>query len=263
MYSGEMSAQDVHELLELLHDRYNRPEFIDSDPVSLPRRYTLKEDAEIAGFLTATISWGNRKSILQSASRMLGRMGDSPFDYVMQASTGELNRMDGAIHRTFQSVDLRFFILSLRAIYTRYDGLESLFTKAFRNHCGAAGSIHEVRGVFLQTPHEQRSEKHFADPLAGSSAKRINMFLRWMVRNDGRGVDLGLWKDIPMSVLSIPLDVHSGHTAREIGLLKRTASDARAVEELDEALRKYDAIDPVRYDYALFGAGVEKKEMRL
>lgn len=256
-----MKRAEVRELLESLYERYNKPEFIVDDPVSVIHRFSDRKDAEIAGFLTATIAWGNRKSIIQSAEKMITIMGSSPMDFVIHAPDRSLNKLTGAIHRTFNATDFTFFIRALRRIYTQENGMEHAFTHAFQTHQNAGAAIHEVRGIFLQERHEHRSEKHFADPLAGSAAKRINMFLRWMVRNDGRGVDLGLWRGISPAWLSIPLDVHSGNVARDLKLLRRASNDAAAVQELDAALRKFDPADPVKYDYALFGVGVDKKSI--
>lgn len=263
MPRGEASVRvrlrrsEIREVLETLHDRYNHPRFIAEDPISVPHRYIRREDIEIAGFLAATIAWGNRRSILQSASRMMERMGDSPFEFVMESSGIRVGRVPAAVHRTFNEADLAFFLGALRKIYLDHGGLEQVFQSAFLKHADAAAAIHEVRRLFLSVPHLPRSEKHLADPLAGASAKRINMFLRWMVRRDSRGVDFGLWKGIPMSMLSIPLDVHTGNTARRLGLLGRRSNDWKAVAELDRMLRKFDADDPVRFDYALFGIGVD------
>lgn len=257
MRNKRISHAELHVLLEELVDKYNRAEFILLDPVSVPHQYHRKEDIEIAGFLTATIAWGNRKAILASAEKMMRTMGDSPFDYVMEANAASLKKGDAVIHRTFNRVDFSFFIRALRKAYQQPGGLEQLFTHAFLNHAEAGNAIHAVRAFLLDVRHESRSEKHLADPLSGSSAKRLNMFLRWMVRADDRGVDFGLWKNIPMAQLSVPLDVHSGNTARKFGLLTRTANDWKAVCELDASLRKFNPQDPVRYDYALFGLGVD------
>lgn len=254
---NSIAPAELKAILDELADRYNNPGFIESDPVAIPHRFSAKEDIEIAAFLTATIAWGNRKSILSSASRMMSQMGESPFDFVMEAAPAALRRLEGNVHRTFQADDLVFLIRAWRQIYKSHGGMEEVFTRGFQAHGEAGGAIHFVRRHVLAVRHDKRSEKHFADPLAGSSAKRINMFLRWMVRRDGRGVDFGLWKDIPMAQLSVPLDVHSGNTARKFGLLTRTANDWKAVCELDASLRKFNPQDPVRYDYALFGLGVD------
>jgi uncharacterized protein (TIGR02757 family) len=259
----EIRIRELRALMDDLHDRFNRPEFIESDPVSVAHRYRSKGDIEVAGLLTATIAWGNRKSILASADRMLGRMGESPLDFVMEASAAQLARNHGAVHRTFSNTDLAFFVRALRAVYGRHGGPEAVFTRGFSQHHHAAAAIHDFRKIMLQTKHEARSEKHLADPFAGSSAKRINMFLRWMVRRDGRGVDLGIWSGIDPADLSVPLDVHSGNMARSLGLLRRPSNDRKAVEELDAMLRILDPADPVKYDFALFGLGVSGEAVLL
>lgn len=250
---------DEHTLKSFLDEKYlafNRTGFIDDDPVSVPHRYAHKEDREVAAFLTATISWGNRVSILASAKKMLGPMGDSPYDYVM---SGARWRGQGSVHRTFMHDDLRHFLGALRQLYTQPGGFERLMTEAMRGREDSAHAIAVLRNTFLSLPHATRVRKHLPDPEAGAAAKRVNMFLRWMVRRDQHGVDLGLWKGISTAALCIPLDVHSGNVARALGLLSRKANDWKAVRELDTALRAFDPHDPVKYDYALFGLGAIEK----
>ncbi len=237
---------------------YNVPAFVEADPVSIPHRYSLKEDIEIAAFLAATISWGSRSVIVQNGHRMLDLLGESPYDFVMDHDEARLERLTGFVHRTFNEVDFQFFILGLRHIYTRHGGLEGVFSR----HAAADSlqpAISAFKQLFFEIPHPARTAKHVSDPLAGSSAKRINMMLRWLVRDDRCGVDLGIWKKIRPAQLSCPLDVHSGNVARKFGLLQRRQNDARAVAELDQVLRRLDPADPVRYDFALFGLGVFEK----
>lgn len=235
--------------------RYNTPEFIASDPVQIPHLFSRKEDREIAGFLTATISWGNRTSILNSARRMMILMDHSPYDFIMNHRERDLKKMEGFVHRTFNGNDLLIFIAALKNLYRHKNGLEGIF-----NTCQTDDSlqpaIHQLKEEFFSVPHLDRTRKHLPDPVSGSAAKRINMFLRWMVRKDCAGVDFGLWKNISPSVLSCPLDIHSGNVARKLGLLQRNQNDAKAVAELDANLRKLDPADPVKYDYALFGLGI-------
>ncbi|MFM7770098.1 MAG: TIGR02757 family protein, partial [Bacteroidota bacterium] len=201
---------------------------------------------------------GNRISILKSANKMMQRMGDSPFDFVMNSRMGDGFNSDESIHRTFNGEDFWFFIQSLRRIYTKSEGLESVFQTGF-NKGGSWEALLYFREVFMNAK-AHRASKHIADVGKNSSAKRLNMFLRWMVRKDRRGVDLGIWNtSIDQSNLSIPLDVHSGATARKLGLLKRSQNDWSAVEELDFYLRTLDPKDPVKYDYALFGLGESGK----
>lgn len=250
-----------HELKEFLDEKvdlYNRTSFIDPDPISIPHRYTERRDIEIAGFLAATIAWGNRKMILRNADRLMNLMDDSPFDFIINHNASDLERIDKFVHRTFNSVDLIYFMKSLQNIYRNKGGIEVIFN-AHQAVSSLQPSIHEFHRIFFELPHERRTEKHVCDPFKGSAAKRINMFLRWMVRKDDRGVDFGIWKAISPSILSCPLDVHSGNIARRLGILKRKQNDSKAVAELDEILRSFDKNDPVRYDFALFGLGVSEK----
>lgn len=246
---------DIKEFLDEKVLFYNQPEFIDSDPIQVPHRYHRKEDIEIAAFLTATISWGNRKMIIKNAGRMMDLMGNSPYDFVMQSDPESIDQF---VHRTFNAIDLNFFIRSLKNIYQYHGGMEKAFIKNVSGNNVQAG-IHHFKKVFFEIDHPLRTLKHVSDPLKGSAAKRINMFLRWMVRKDNTGVDFGLWSGLLPSQLSCPLDVHSGSIARKLGLLQRKQNDARALSELDASLRAMDPLDPVKYDFALFGLGVFEK----
>jgi uncharacterized protein (TIGR02757 family) len=250
-----MDGEEIRFFLNEKVDQYNNLQFIEQDPVSIPHLFSLKEDKEIAGFLAATISWGNRKAILKSANRMMELLGESPYDFIMSHRQSDLKRLESFVHRTFKGEDLIFFVKGLRRVYNKYGGLEMVFQKN-QQFDSLQGGIISLRRIFFDLPHAARSEKHLSDPEKGSAAKRINMFLRWMVRRDGRGVDLGLWQTISPSVLSCPLDVHSGNVARKLGLLHRKQNDAKAVQELDAQLRIMDPLDPVKYDFALFGLGV-------
>lgn len=250
-----MTRTELKEFLDYKVEQYNTPQFIETDPVQIPHLFSKKEDIEISGFLTATISWGNRKSILKNANLLIDLLDRAPYDFVMQHSESDLEKLQPFVHRTFNGTDLIYFIKAFRNIYNRYGGPENIFSK----HSGKVSlqpAIHEFKKIFFELPHEPRTEKHVSDPLKNSAAKRINMFLRWMVRNDNKGVDLGIWESISPSQLSCPLDVHSGNVARKLGLLKRKQNDAKALAELDKNLRKMDPKDPVKYDYALFGLGV-------
>ena len=246
------------ELKEFLDEKvvlYNHPKFIESDPIQIPHLFTLKEDIEIAGFLTATIAWGNRKMIINNSKRMVTMMGNSPYDFVMHHTDSQLENLDGFVHRTFNSQDFVTFIKGLQNIYKNHQGLESAFAKN-QQPLSMQPSISEFKKLFFEVNHQPRTMKHVSDPMQGSAAKRINMFLRWMVRQDKAGVDFGIWKSIPMASLSCPLDVHSGNVARKLGLLSRKQNDGKALAELDASLRQLDATDPVKYDFALFGLGV-------
>lgn len=252
----------MNELLKFLDScviYYNQSSFIKNDPVSIPHLFSKKEDIEIAGFLTALISWGNRTAIIKSAAQLMNWMDGSPFDFVLNASEPELKLISSFYYRTFQGDDLLFVLYALRNIWEKKEGLEVLAAGAFRRNGKIKEAIVEIRKTMLEIPHLKRSEKHLANPENGSAAKRTNMFLRWMVRNDGAGVDFGLWKNIPQSLLMCPLDVHSGTTARKLGLLSRKQNDWKAVEELTLNLKKFDPQDPVKYDFALFGLGVSRQ----
>lgn len=250
-----MTNLELKAFLDEKYTQYNTLDFIDTDPVQIPHRYQLKEDIEIAGFLAATIAWGNRKMIINNSNKMMELMGNSPYDFVMNFSSNDLERLEGFVHRTFNSIDLKYFIQSLRNIYENHQGLEAVFAK-YQDVDSIQGSISAFKKVFFELEHLPRTTKHVSDPLNNSAAKRINMMLRWFCRQDNNGVDLGIWKSIPTSILSCPLDVHSGNVARKLGILTRKQNDAKALKELDFKLRELDKNDPVKYDFALFGLGV-------
>lgn len=253
-----LSVEELHEFLDEKANQYNHPRFIKSDPIQIPHLYSRKEDIEIAGFLTATISWGQRSSIIKSAGKMMSFLGDSPYDFIMSHKKHQLERIDGSVHRTFNATDLLFFIRALQHLYQKRGGLESIFNQ-HQTPQSLQPAIHQLKQEFLAIPHPLRSSKHLPDPFKGSAAKRINMWLRWMVRKDNRGVDFGLWENIPASILSCPLDVHSGNVARKLGLIERRQNDSKALSQLDKSLRQMDPLDPVKYDFALFGLGVFEK----
>jgi uncharacterized protein (TIGR02757 family) len=184
-------------------------------------------------------------------------MDDAPFEFIQEHTTRDLKRFDGFVHRTFNAEDIKFFISSLKNIYKHHQGMESAFLHGFDGK-EVQSALNGFREIFFSIKHPQRTEKHVSNPLTGSSAKRLNMYLRWMVRSNEKGVDFGIWKHIPRSVLMMPLDVHTGNVSRELSLLKRPQNDWKALEELMKSLRAFDANDPVKYDYALFGIGVNK-----
>jgi len=253
-----LKKSELKSFLDFKVKQYNTPEFIASDPIQIPHQFSKKEDIEIAGFLTATIAWGNRKSILKNANRLMDMLDRSPYDFILNHSESDLENLSGFVHRTFNDTDLSYFISALKNIYKNHSGIESVFTENAEKK-SLQPAIHEFKKVFFEIPHPSRTQKHVSDPLKNSAAKRINMYLRWMVRNDNAGVDFGIWQKLNSSQLSCPLDVHSGNVARKLKLLKRKANDAKALQELDASLRKLDASDPVKYDFALFGLGVFEK----
>ncbi|MFZ4399986.1 MAG: TIGR02757 family protein [Bacteroidales bacterium] len=237
--------------------KYNSPSFIENDPISIPHRFELKEDIEIAGFLAATISWGNRKIIVRNGHRMIDMLGESPYDFVMSSDSNQVNRLEGFVHRTFNNEDYRFFIQALKNIYQVHNGIEAIFNKYATNE-SLQPAIQHFKRIFFEQSLHNRAEKHISDPAKGSAAKKINMYLRWLVRNDKCGVDFGIWQNIKPSQLSCPLDVHSGNIARKLGLINRNQNDAKTVAELDNVLRIFDKNDPVKYDFALFGLGMNE-----
>lgn len=353
------SGEELHQLLDYLWDRYDRPEFIPDDPIAIPHQYSRREDIEISAFFAATIAWGKRSMIVSNGHRLMERMDHAPYDFVVNASEQEWSALVGFVHRTFNDSDCIDFVRALRPFYlsdssvhpahetdqihqqnpniqfkhTEPSGIQlprSVFATGivscannfsqhssssapqtpsqtlsgttspaeetanaqcphphidphdnfpggfhpsvstpllttglggfFEQEYAACGDLRKVlsrfRSRFWQTPHAARAEKHLASIDRGASCKRLNMFLRWMVRRDDRGVDFGLWSHIPTSALYIPLDLHSSRTARELGLLSRQQNDWKAVEELTAVLQKFDPEDPIKYDYALFGAGI-------
>ena len=257
----KFTYQQLYELLEEKALFYNNPQFIETDPISIPHLFTRKEDIEIAGFLAATLAWGQRVTIINKSRELMDRMDHSPHDFVLNSSEKEIGTLSTFVHRTFQGVDCMSFIQALQNIYIDHGGLEEVFTDGYKVNNSIQESISCFRDVFFSFEHLHRTRKHVPDPQKGSAAKRINMFLRWMVRNDGKGVDFGIWKKIKTSDLLCPLDLHSGNIARKLGLLERKNDDWQSVEELTANLRNFDPLDPVKYDFALFGTGVNEKNL--
>ena len=251
-----MNKKEIYSFLIEKADFYENPIFIESDPIQIPHKFNKHEDIEIAGFLTATIAWGNRKSIIKSSNKIIEILEYSPLDFVLNHSKKDLKSIKGFVHRTFNESDLEYFIIKFREIYNDNKTLENYIYKPNI-------SISEMQSVFhknfFNSSNEKRIEKHVANPIRGSAAKRINMFFRWMVRSNKNGVDFGIWNKIKSHQLSCPLDVHSGNVARKLGLLRRTQNDAKAVYELDKVLRDIIPEDPVKLDFALFGLGVHEK----
>lgn len=253
-----MELSEIKSFLDEKVIKFNQPSFIDNDPISIPHLYQRKEDIEISGFLTATIAWGRRDLILKSAHRLMELLEHSPFEFITEANQREWSRFETFYYRTFSSVDCLYFIKALHEIYTQNKGLEGVFSDQYQS-----GNIKPVlvhfRDIFLSFDPLRRTHKHVANILNGASAKRINMYLRWMVRNDMNGVDFGIWKKIKTADLLLPLDLHTGNISRKLGILKRKQNDIKAVDEVMTILRQFDSNDPVKYDFALFGLGVEEK----
>ncbi len=251
----KLDQNELFELLEAKYKQYNQPEFIETDPIKIPHHFSIKQDIEIAGFLAATLAWGQRKTILKNATQLMEWMDHSPHDFILNFEYSDLKTFEDFKHRTFNGIDCIYFLKSLQHIYRKSLSLEDAFFPNSSN-INVAENISDFKKLFFSLSHHQRTEKHLANPQKGSAAKRINMFLRWMVRKDEHGVDFGIWQKTKPSELYCPLDVHSGNVARKLGLLNRTQNDWRAVEELTAQLQKFDKDDPVKYDYALFGLGV-------
>lgn len=257
----DMTSEQI-QLYELLEDRYrlyNVAAYIDDDPIQIPHLFSKKEDIEIAAFLSASIAWGQRKTIIRNAGELMSLMDHQPYHFICDADASDLKVFERFVHRTFNSIDAVFFVQSLQNIYKEHGGLEAVFIKGYRSGASVYHALNHFRNVFLEIPHEKRSEKHLSSVIANSAAKRLNMFLRWMVRSDKQEVDFGIWNNIPTSALMIPLDVHVGKVGRALGLLQRKQDDWKAVEEITAALRMFDAADPAKYDYALFGMGLNKE----
>jgi len=251
-----MNSEKLKELLESKYTLYNNPDFISSDPIAIPHSFSKGEDIEISSFLTSTIAWGQRTTIVKNGFRLMEMMDNVPYEFVMNAGPEDLRRLSTFVHRTFNGDDCLFFIESLRNIYLKFGGMQQAFTSGIQpGETSIYPSILRFRERFLESPHLPRSQKHIANPAAGSTAKRINMFLRWMVRKDNHGVDFGLWDSLSPAQLCCPLDVHVGNVARRLKLLKRKQNDWKAVEELTASLRTFDPLDPAKYDFALFGTG--------
>ena len=252
------SRKDLKEFLDEKVEKYNNRSFITSDPIQIPHSFTKKEDIEISGFLAASIAWGNRTMIINNANRIVKLMDNAPYDFILNHTEFDLESLEGFVHRTFNSGDLQYFIKSLKNIYLNHEGLESALLPE-EEHKDYQVAISNFKQLFFELPHLSRTQKHVSDPLKNSAAKRISMYLRWMVRDNKSGVDFGIWESHSPSKLSCPLDVHTGNIVRRLRILQRKQNDWKAVKELDITLREFDPIDPVKYDFALFGLGVFEK----
>ena len=256
-----MNDRELKQWLDDYYDYFNRRSFITSDPIQVPHQYEDPRDIEIAGFLTAILSWGQRTVIIRNATRMMESMPGGPYRFLIESNDDNLESFRQFKHRTFNGTDCVFFLRSLQNIYREHGGLGSVFQEGYSLYGNIPAAIRHFRNVFFSLPFPARTVKHIPDLDRNAAAKRINMFLRWMVRKDDRGVDFGLWERIPPAALYIPLDVHSGKVARELGLLTRRQNDWKAVNELTLRLRSFDRKDPVKYDFALFGISALEKEI--
>lgn len=244
-------------LIELLNNKfqqYNQLNFIDNDPISIPHRFSKKQDIEIAGFFAAILAWGQRKTIINKCNELMDRMGGEPYQFIKNADNEDLQMLIGFKHRTFNDFDLLYFVDFLKNHYLRYDSLEDAFLK--ENEQNVESNLIAFRNYFFQgTTGKIRTMKHIATPIKNSACKRINMFLRWMVRKDQ--VDFGIWDRINPAQLVAPCDVHVEHIAKTLGLTSRKKADWKMAVEITEKLKSLDPKDPVKYDFALFGMGVE------
>ncbi|MCW3804975.1 TIGR02757 family protein [Plebeiibacterium marinum] len=252
-----MNSKEIKAFLDEKVIQYNNPLFIESDPISIPKQFTCKEDIEIAGFIAATLAWGQRKAIIKSVSKIMQWMDYEPFLFIKEGEFPDLGNK--AVYRTFNGEDLSYFFNSLKNIYDNHGGLEKVFADGYKISGGIKGCLKYFREVFVSVGEIGRSGKHIANVDKKSSAKRLNMFLRWMVRKDNSGVDFGIWNQIDMADLMLPLDVHTGNVGRKLGLIGRKQNDWVTVEEITSVLKQYDPEDPVKYDFALFGLGVFEK----
>ncbi|MBK8505511.1 MAG: TIGR02757 family protein [Saprospiraceae bacterium] len=252
-----MTTSKVKDLLDYYLEQYNCPSFIESDPISIPHRFTDRRDIEIAGFFAATFSWGQRKTIINKCSELMSLMDNQPYAFVKHHQARERKTFEKFVHRTFQYTDTIYFLTLLQHHYNRSNSLEDLFL----SDSGQGVDLARFHNEFFDLPYApDRTRKHVPTPLRNSTCKRINMYLRWMVRDDGKGVDFGLWKRISPRDLLIPLDVHVDRIARRLNLLTRKQTDWLATIELTSNLRIFDANDPVKYDFALFGMGVMRPD---
>jgi uncharacterized protein (TIGR02757 family) len=248
--------QHIKELLDEKYFQFNHSSFIETDPISIPHQFSRKEDVEIASILVATIAWGQRVSIINNGNKLMKLMNHEPYEFILNFSKKDAIRFEHFVHRTFNAIDCVFFLNALKQIYTKHEGLEAAFSNGLSDKTSnVQQAITNFRTVFLSIPHPSRSEKHISNPSAKSSAKRLCMFLRWMVRKDKMGVDFGIWKSIKPHQLCLPLDVHTGNVSRKLGLLARTQNDWQAVEEITNVLKQFDPKDPIKYDFSLFGLG--------
>lgn len=246
--------------LDLKEIQYNDPSFIGEDPISVPHRYSYKLDREIMGFFAAIFAWGQRKTIIKKCRELEELMFRAPYDFIAGHTEKDLEDFKHFKHRTFNSDDLAYFFKFFQLFYHHNDSLESAFTYNMgANDEDVENGLIGFRDMFLQFPHLKRTEKHIATPLNNSTCKRLNMFLRWMVRKDDRGVDFGIWENIKPSQLICPMDVHVARVARNLGIITRKQNDWKTVKELQAILRWFDPEDPARYDFSLFGLGVIEK----
>ncbi len=262
-----MEIENIKLFLDQKVKLYNTPVYIETDPIQVPHGFSKKEDVEIAAFLSASIACGQRKTIVQNAWKIMELLDNHPYDFVLNDYM-DTAHFKGFVHRTFNADDLKFFVGALHFIYKELGGLEQIFMDGYHQTESIYSALSHFHHTFINAGNKMsnlstkhRAVKHISDVNKNSAAKRLNMFLRWMVRQDEQNVDLGLWKHIPMSSLMLPLDVHSGNISRQLGLLLRKQNDWKAVLEITDILKEFDPLDPCKYDFALFGIGVFKADL--
>ena len=254
------NTDDLKDFLDAQVDRFNRPEFIEADPISIPHRFSKKEDIEIMGLWAAILAWGQRPTILAKCRQLIQMMDGSPHQFITSHKPTDLKPFEHFKHRTFNGTDALYFIHFLRFVYQKYGSLESAFCEATSpDYQTIEAGLIGFKYLFTSLPdYPNRTGKHISSPNQNSACKRLNMFLRWMVRSDDKGVDFGIWKQLKPSQLICPCDVHVERIGRLLGLILRPKPDWQMAIELTENLRQFDAEDPVKYDFALFGLGVDK-----
>jgi uncharacterized protein (TIGR02757 family) len=258
-----MNKKERNRILQILEDKYelyNQPTFIPDDPICIPHQFSVKQDIEIMGFFASVFAWGQRKTIINKCNDLVQRMDGTPYKFIRYHDETDLKNLLGFKHRTFNDTDLLYFVHRLHQHYTAHDSLEKAFlVESISQDSNVKNALIHFKNYFFQEDYPQRTTKHISSPVSGSACKRINMFLRWMVRKDNKGVDFGIWNTIRTNQLICPCDVHVERIARQLGLISRTKADWHTAEELTGALKEFDANDPVKYDFALFGIGVLEK----
>ncbi|MCB0507380.1 MAG: TIGR02757 family protein [Chitinophagales bacterium] len=249
-----MISEQTIDLLHFYHDKYNRPNFIENDPIQIPHLFSQKQDIEIAGLFAATLAWGNRTSIINSCKKLIALMDNQPYQFILHHQAKDLKPFSSFVHRTFNTTDVLYFIAFLKSYYSKNTSLENLFL----NKNIEQGLMHFHNTFFSLEDAPHRTKKHISTPQKKSTCKRLNMYLRWMVRKDKHGVDFGIWKKIKPADLMMPIDVHVENYARKLILIERKQRDWLTVCELTRNLKSIDTKDPVRFDFALFGMGIEK-----
>ena len=262
MILNDKKFETLKSELDQLVDRFNAPGFIENDPISIPHQFSLKQDIEIMGFWTAILAWGKRSVIINKAKEIISLMDGSPYDFILNHKESDRSLFSNFKHRTFQYTDSLYFLDFLQRHYKKHNSLEDAFLLNWsEKDKDVENALIGFNRYFFNTDYApQRTRKHIASPLKKSTCKRLNMFLRWMVRKDNKGVDFGIWESIKMHQLCLPLDVHVQYSARRLGLLTRMQNDWLAAKQLSAKMRQFDPGDPAKYDFALFGLGLLRNE---